>query len=173
MEYDLSSAISTLATSLEMAVESAIAGQMKGIIALVFFLLAFANLYSLLMQLRMRRWPATRGTLLVSETTEFGATEYEPSHVDYINSVAYTYTVGNKSYTGNRLSPWVLTATHNLKFLLQRRLHGLTAGGNVEVFYDPGHPGRAYLRRPGVVGMLVTLAFAVFCVATPVLVFKP
>jgi hypothetical protein len=157
--------------ALRQAIAAALSGQIEGIFAVVFFALTFACAYSVFYQFRIRSWPSTTGKLLSAETEEFGATEISPSDVDYMNSVAYEYVVDGTTYAGNRFSPWVVIATHNLKTILERQLDGLAPGNAVPVFYNPRKPGLAFLKRPGPIGMLVTIAAMIFCFMTPVMIF--
>lgn len=143
----------------------------KGYSPRFFFLLTFANLASIIYQIRVRSWPATTGELLMSATETFGVTEAHPSNVNYVNAVSYGYTVDSKSYVGRRLSPWAIVATHNLKAILENQLKGLAKDGRLAVFYNPAKPQKAFLKQPGVLGIFVTLGFAVFCFVTPMLAF--
>jgi len=161
----------TIFDALGQAIDAALGGQFEGIFAIVFFALSFACAYSVTYQLRIRSWPSTTGKLLKAATEEFGATEIVPSDVDYVNSVAYEYAVDGTVYIGKRFSPWTVVATHNLKSLLERQLGDLAPGNAVRVIYNPRKPGLAFLRRPGPIGILVTIACMMFCLMTPVMIF--
>ena len=161
----------TLIDALEKAINAALGAQSEGIFALVFFGLSFACGYSLIYQLQIRRWPSAQGKLLKAATEEFGATEFHISDVDYKNTVCYEYVVEGKTYTGDRLSPWVIVATHNLIVLFERQLDGFEQGSQLPVFYNPRKPEKAFLKRPGPVGLLATAAAIVFCFMTPVIIF--
>jgi len=146
---------------------------MQGFFALLFFGLGFACLHSLAYQLRIRAWPVTNGKLLEADTRIIGGHDARrPSETDYINSVAYAYSVDGESYVGDRFSPWVVVASHNLKRLLEKQLDDVETGGNVPVRYNPKKPAKSFLKKPGLAGLLVTSVFALFCFYTPVLVFK-
>jgi hypothetical protein len=171
MFFEGSVVLTDIITAIGLAFESALRGEFKGMFASIFFLLTFANLWSVIYQLRIRHWPATTGKLLMAATEEFGATEINPSDVNYTNVVSYEYTVDGETYIGRRLSPWIVVATHNLKAILENQLDGLTTGGHLPVFYNSAKPQLAFLKRPGGLGILITLGFAVFCLVTPMLVF--
>lgn len=160
-----------LIESLELAVAAAQTGRSEGFFALLFFGLGFACLYSIFYQLRLRSWPSTPGQLLKADTREFGAAKLVPAETDYINAVAYEYAVNGEDYLGKRFSPWVVVASHNLKFLLEKQQEGFEAGQTVSVYYNPRKPAKAFLKRPGIVGLAVTAVFTLGCFATPVLIF--
>ncbi len=156
---------------LKQAVDSALAGNIEGLFACLFFLLGFANLCSLHYQLRIRRWPTTPGRLVRADTKRWGGRTFQLHDQDYENVVAYEYRVNGDLFTGERFSAWVVIASHNLRFLLERQLEGLNDSGTVEVIYNPSHPGKSFLVRPGPFGMVVTLVFAGLCFSIPWLVF--
>ena len=160
-----------LIESLEQAVAAAQAGRFEGVFALLFFALGFACLYSIVYQLRIRSWPRTPGQLLKADTRKFGGTKLVPAETDYINSVAYKYAVGGEDYFGKRFSPWVVVASHNLKFLVEKQLEGFQEGQTVSVYYNPRKPAKSFLKLPGIVGILVTAVSALGCFFTPVLIF--
>ncbi len=160
-----------LIESLQQAVAAAQAGRFEGYFALLFFVLGFACLYSIVYQLRIRGWPSTSGQLLKADTEKFGPTDFILAETDYINAVAYEYTVRGEKHIGKRFSPWVVVASHNLKFLLEKQLEDFQAGQAVPVYYNPRKPAKSFLKRPGVAGLGVTALFALGCFATPVLIF--
>lgn len=157
--------------AISLAFGSALRVELKGIFASVFFLLTFVNLSSIIYQLRIRRWLATTGKLLIAATKAFGVTEVNPSDVNYTNDVSYEYSVDGNTHIGRRLSPWVIVATHNLKAILENQLNGLATGRRIAVFYNPAKPQQAFLKQPSILGIFITLGFAVFCFVTPMLVF--
>lgn len=160
-----------LIESLQQAMAAAQAGRFEGFFALLFFGLGFACLYSIVYQLRIRSWPSTTGQLLKANTEKFGPTDFVLAETDYINAVAYEYTVRGETHIGKRFSAWLLVASHNLKFLLEKQLEGFEAGQAVPVYYNPRKPAKSFLRRPGIPGLVVTALFALGCFATPVLIF--
>ena len=171
MFFDGSVVLADTISAIGLAFESALRGEFKGIFASTFFLLTFANLWSVVYQFRIRHWSTTTGELLMAATEAFGVTEVNPSDMNYTNVVSYKYIVDGEAYIGRRLSPWIVVATRNLKAILGSQLDGLATGHGVPVFYNSAKPRQAFLKRPSGLGILVTLGFAVFCFVTPVLVF--
>jgi hypothetical protein len=162
-----------LVESLKRAVASAQAGQTEGYFALLFFALGFVCLYSIFYQFRIRGWPTTTGQLLKAETEKLGFRDKNrPHETDYVNVVAYEYSVGGQSYISRRLSPWVVTVSHNLKILLERQLEDLQREQVVSVYYNPRKPSKSFLEKPGIVGLSITLLFTLGCFVTPVLIFS-
>ena len=139
----------------------------------MFFALGFACLYSIVYQFRVRGWPVTTGQLLKAETEKGGIhIKYRPHETDYMIVVAYEYSVGGKSYIGKRFSPWIITASHNLKILLEKQLDDFQSGQAVSIYYNPRKPSKSFLKKPGIVGMSITAVFAIGCFATPVMIFN-
>lgn len=148
------------------------AGDIRGIFPAVFFPLGFALLGSLAWQAWIRTWPSVEGRLEAGGTPVYGAGQFVLSEQQYRAEVSYRYRVGSTEYQGNRLSPWVVVVSHNLRGLLERQLKGLVGrDSEVTVYYQPGRPQRAYLQRPGPVGLVVTAAAALFALMSPWLVF--
>ncbi len=147
-------------------------GDTQALFAVVFFLVGFAVCGSFLYQLRIRAWPSVPGTLRGSAVARWGATEMVTHEQDYSVEVCYDYEVDGERHTGQRFSPWVVVASHNLKWILEKRLRVATAQDTLEVFYNPRNPTKSFLVRPGIVGLLVTASLAVFCFWCPVLVWQ-
>ena len=152
-------------------IEAAQNGEFEGLFAALFFVLGFACLSSTVFQFRIRHWPETTGRLTDAAVKKFGPGEYDQSRQEYANVVGYEYEVGGKAYVGKRLSAWTVVASHNLKFILEQQLDGLQEGNSVAVYYNPSRPAKAFLKRPGILGIIVTLGFAALCFYTPWLVF--
>lgn len=121
------------------------------------FLVGF---FTLVHQLRIRRWPAAAGVLATAGVQRWGGPEWVKSDQQYSLKAAYGYQVEGRFYEGHRVSPWVMVASHNARFLLESQLKGVQrhADGTVSVFYNPRRPHKSYLIRPGWPGMLVTWA---------------
>ena len=122
---------------------------------------------SLRYQLRMQAWPRKRGKLLQSRLAHVAGFEWNPAHKAYATDALYEYQVDGQTYRGQKVSPWVMVATHNVRFVLQKQLDRIEVGpGNeVSVFYDPKNPSRAVLIKPGTLGMAVTVSMALFPLA--------
>jgi hypothetical protein len=116
------------------------------------------GLFSLVYQLRIRRWPVASGVLAKAGVQRWGGPEWVQSDQQYSLDAAYVYRVDGRVYEGHRVSSWVMVASHNARFLLESQLKGVQrhADGTVSVFYNPKRPHKSYLIRPGMVGLLVT-----------------
>ncbi len=141
----------------------ALDGDKQGIVFFAALYTAIALSVSVVYQLRVRAWPSTRGKLVEARVSKFGATDPVPSEQEYVASALYEYRVAGKTYQGTRVSPWILVASHNLRFMLARQLRGLRRrdGDTVDVIYKPSDPRKSYLRRPGIAGLLFSIALAV------------
>jgi hypothetical protein len=93
-----------------------------------------------------RRWPSVRGKVLVARITPGYELDEDDRRVEYFEvEVQYEYRVNGKPYIGTRHS-----------FGSERfstyddaidALHGISAGREVAVYYDPSLPERAVLRK--------------------------
>lgn len=131
----------------------------------MFFICLYALVvcgYSMFFQLRVARWPETKGALLQNGVSKIGGTEPVRSNQEYVASALYEYVVDGTLYQGKRVSPWVMVASHNAKFLLERQMRGIYqyADGGVRVFFNPNNPKKSYLIKPGRVGIAFTLSLA-------------
>lgn len=129
------------------------------------WLLAFAvyslivGTYSIVFYLRISRWPSVVGELNQAVTT--GLTRSAAlSDRNYTAEVSYRYQIGGDEYHGNRLSPFLVVASHNLRFLIRQQMRGIKAcaGGGVRVFYNPRRPEKSYLIAPHASGYAVILS---------------
>ena len=115
--------------------------------------------YSVIYQIRVRRWANTIGSLHHATVSKFGSTDQNPSEQSYHADTHYTYTIQGKNYSGHRVSPWLMLTNNNLRALLRRQLKGIesTPSGEVKVFYNPKTPKKSYLVLPGKWGIGLTL----------------
>lgn len=132
----------------------------------LFFICLYALVvcgYSVLFQLRVARWPEAKGALLQGGVSKIGGTEPVRSNQEYVASALYEYSVDGTLYQGKRVSPWVMVASHNAKFLLEKQMRGIQrdADGGVSVFFNPNNPKKSYLIKPGKLGIAFTLSLAV------------
>lgn len=143
--------------------DSAIHGQAQGIAF-------FASLYALLLlsysgvyQLRVRSWPSAKGIVINAAPRKVGGTESVTSNQEYTASALYVFDVGDTAYHGHRVSPWIVVASHNARFVLVKQLRHIRKydDGTVDVFFNPKNPNKSFLVKPGNVGLAVTLALAV------------
>jgi hypothetical protein len=105
------------------------------------------------------QWPSARGQLLHSTTRALGGCNVVQSRQDFIPEVRYEYEVNGSTYTGTRLSPWQVSASWNLRFLLALRLRRVARSSDdaVTVYYHPQRPHRSYLLRSGPMTRWITL----------------
>lgn len=118
--------------------------------------------YSALYQVRVRSWPQVRGDLLDAGLVKFGATEWALANQEYVIRAGYRYRVAGVEYTGKRVSPWLMVASHNLRVLLRWQIAAIQRlpDGGIRVFYNPRNPRRSFLVLPGRTGIGITLAIA-------------
>ncbi len=141
----------------------ALDGDRQGVLFLVAVYALVICVYSFVRQLLVRQWPCVSGVLLDAAVKQWGGTEPLVSEQDYKVDSLYEYVVSGQTFRGTRVSPWVIVASHNARFLLRRQLNKIRRhkDGSVDVFYNPKKPEKSFLIRPGMTGLLVTLAFAV------------
>ena len=125
--------------------------------------LGLVGLASLIYQVRVRRWPSTRGVLARADLATWGGPTWARSDQQYRLDGLYRYQVAGQAFQGHRVSPWVMVASHNARFLLKQQLKGVNRhpDGSVTVYFNARRPGKSYLIRPGLPGILVTLVVAV------------
>ncbi len=143
--------------------ELATDGDKQGVLFFIALYTSVIMLGSVLHQLHVRTWPAARGRLLESGLKEFGFAAPHSSKQEYKVDAVYEYTVNGETYTGKRVSPWVVVASHNARFLLERQLAGVERldGDGVRVFYNPARPAKSFLTKPGSVGLAFCIIVAV------------
>jgi hypothetical protein len=152
------------------AFHSAQGGDPRGFIALVFAAVGVACLGSLVFQFRIDRWPTVRGRIRQAGVQEAGGASARVSQM-YVEALEYEYRVDGTDYVGRRLSPWVVSASHNAKGLLAWRMRGLEPGAEVAVIHNPRRPEKSFLRRSGPLGKAVTVAMAIPMLAMPAILF--
>lgn len=114
--------------------------------------------YSLIFQLQTRTWPSTQGELIKAGVEKFGATERVTSDQDYMSEALYHYSVSGTAYEGTRISPWVIVASHNARFVLEKQMSSIQKypDGKVKVFYNPKKPKKSFLIIAHKVGIFIT-----------------
>ena len=119
--------------------------------------------WSLIFQVRTRRWPDTKGELIETGLRKFGGTEWATSNQEYVSKALYHYDVSGETYTGNRISPWIFVASHNARFILEKQMSSIQrySDESVKVFYNPRKPKKSFLIVAGKTGMLITLIIGV------------
>jgi hypothetical protein len=118
--------------------------------------------YSVLRQMFTRNWPSTRGQLQQLGLEKFGSASVL-SEQDYQSDALYRYQVKGKSYQGKRISPWIIVASHNAKFVLKRQLSKVETfqDGTATVYYNPSNPAKSWLKLPSKFGIVVTFLISV------------
>ncbi|WP_323750409.1 DUF3592 domain-containing protein [Marinobacter sp.] len=138
-------------------------GNKQGVLFFIVVYVFVMCLYSFFRQFLISQWPMTKGILKSASVDKWGVTELVLSDQDYKVSSLYKYKVADDIYHGHRVSPWIIIASHNSRFLLKNQLKNIRKDkdGTVNVFYNPKKPEKSYLIKPGVLGMAVTLDLAV------------
>ncbi len=124
--------------------------------------LGLVGFASLIFQAYVRSWPSVPGELVRADLAPWGGPTWAKSDQQYKLDGRYRYQVGGRTFEGRRVSPWVMVASHNARFLLRHQLKGVARhpDGTVTVYFNPRRPNKSYLIRPGLLGMLVTFAVA-------------
>ncbi|GAA6183361.1 MULTISPECIES: DUF3592 domain-containing protein [Alteromonadaceae] len=138
-------------------------GEKQGVLFFVVFYLLIVCLYSFIKQILIRQWPVAKGTLLTASVEQSGVPQILLSDQEYKVNSLYAYQVSGKVYQGKRVSPWIIIASHNAKFILKTQLNKIKKNedGSVNVIYNPKAPAKSYLLKPGVIGMVITFGIAV------------
>jgi len=141
----------------------AIQGKEQGIWFWAAFYTFIVCFYSLILQLRTRSWPATRGLLVESEINKFGPTDWAASNQDYVSDVLYHYSVSDVTYDGTRISPWVFVASHNARFVLEKQIASIQrySDGTVKVHFNPNTPKKSFLIIAGKIGIFITFFISI------------
>lgn len=140
--------------------EKVIAGDTEAILIVATVYFVMAGLLSLILSLRIRSWPTTRGTLAHSNLDSM-TPSMRADDVNYYADLKYSYVVDGVRYEGKRLSPTYIVASANLRFLLKWQISGITRLENNEVvvFYKPSAPQKSYLIKPGKIALTCTIGF--------------
>ena len=85
------------------------------------------------------------------------------SLMEAFQAALYEYSVGGRSYENSKISPWIMVASHNVRFLLHRQRRKVSVGpeGEVIVYYNPRRPEKSILIKPRPVGQLITAAIGI------------
>ncbi len=131
------------------------------LVAAVYMLLVCG--YSVLYQVSMSRWQGVSGKLRHLSVELFGARERALPNRQHYSDALYEYRVDGRLYENSKISPWVMVASHNVRFLLYRQLRKVAVGpeGKVTVYYNPRRPEKSILIKPGPVGQLITAALGI------------
>ena len=112
---------------------------------------ALMALLSMIHMLRLSRWPSVTGKIHEQRVERTGIGASSADEQEYEAKVRYSYIVDGVAYESDRLNPWLVTATHNLRALLRLQFRSIErrGGNNVTVYYNPGNPQKSYLHVPG------------------------
>ncbi|MCP3867004.1 MAG: DUF3592 domain-containing protein [Gammaproteobacteria bacterium] len=130
--------------------QSVVAGDPRSLFLVAAVYLFIVCGYSCIYQYRMKYWPGTRGQLKRAQITHFGSERRAKPDQQFIGDALYAYQVDGITYTGDKISPWVMVASHNVRFLLDRQLAKVSMGadGDITVYYNPRKPEKSVLIRP-------------------------
>lgn len=101
--------------------------------------------------LRVRRWPQVEGQLLDLGIRPLGGPDPGTRDQDYVPSALYRYEVNGRSYTGQGISIWKMSASgmlRNTAKLLPAQVSP-DETGRIAIYYNPGRPEKSLLLRPG------------------------
>ncbi len=134
-----------------------VSGEEQGIVFLFSLYMFVVCFYSLVFQIRTRRWPSVQGRLLDIGLAKFGNTSVL-SDQNFVASALYQYRVSGVLHDGRRISPWFMLVTYNLKCLIKWQLSRIqpSSDGKVTVYYHPDKHHKSYLIVPGKAGMVFT-----------------
>jgi len=137
-------------------------GNPRGVFFWIAVYFSLMSLYSIIFQVRTRRWPSAKGILLKKEVAEFGVKERMKSEQDYKVSALYKYSVNDVEYIGSKVSTWSVIASHNARFILNSQLKAIERDndGYIRVYYNPKKPNKCLLIKPSILGLVITLIFA-------------
>lgn len=100
------------------------------------------QLYKLFLGLKSHSWPAT---LALIKSVSIDGRDQGDGDIAYYVAVEYSYRVGGKNYTSNRL-----TYSESTQLSRESALElttGLKTGLETNAFYDPAQPAIAVLRK--------------------------
>lgn len=115
------------------------------------------GLYVLLRNHRVRQWPYATGSMLkkhigtgykdIDDLTAYDHT-FDPQITAYVK---YEYSVGSRTYTGDRLSYTLMSGNPIVHKLLLKQFSQIEyfPNGDLKVFYKPENPVRSVLIKPG------------------------
>ncbi|WP_306140796.1 DUF3592 domain-containing protein [Roseibium sp. MMSF_3412] len=129
--------------------EKLIAGDRGAVILISAAYFALIGVYSLIHMYRISKWPSVIGKLHEENIQGSGVGSHDETN--YRATVRYTYVVDGVPYENDKINPWIILLSHNLRALLnwQFRYIDRHDGSDVTVFYHPGTPEKAYLVVPG------------------------
>lgn len=146
----------------------AVKGQGQGVFFWFSLYMLIVCIYSVIFQLRTRCWPFVSGELVEFGLDKFGASMVK-SDQNYSASALYNYSVSGVTYSGTRVSPWLMLVSYNLRFIIEKQMSYVqrSSDGKVKVFYDPTNPKKSFLIVAGKVGIGITQLISIL----PIILF--
>lgn len=131
--------------------------------SVLFFIALYCLLictWSLIHQLRMRRWTPAAGRLILADVVLMSPGA--PSDRLYRANALYEFAVNGELIQGSKVSAWQIVTNHNARFLLGMQLGRIShdPNGALRVYYNPRKPSKSVLILPGPIGLVVTAAIA-------------
>jgi hypothetical protein len=116
--------------------------------------------FALFYCLRIRRWSSVFGELKQTNVELLSTSTIITRDQNYFAQVSYTYNVDGKEYQGRRLSPFIIIASYNLRFLLRLQMKHVETrdDGRIRVFYNPQRPEKSYLIPPRTTGLITVIS---------------
>jgi hypothetical protein len=116
--------------------------------------------YALFYCIRISRWPSVIGVFIQKEIAVWSSSAVTSDN-NYFVQISYLFKVDGKEYRGHRLSPFIIIASHNLRFLLRLQMKhvDISDDGKVRVFYNPRRPEKSYLIPPSATGYIIIISF--------------
>jgi hypothetical protein len=138
--------------------QSAIQGQTQGVWFWAAFYIFILCVYSLVLQIRTRYWPYAEGVIVESSVEKFRSASLKTDQ-NFIANALYKYNVSGLEYNGTRISPWIIVASHNAKFILAKQMSAIQRlpDGKVKVFYNPNKPRKSFLAIASKLIVCITL----------------
>ena len=143
-------------------VSDLLAGERNAVIIAAAIYFAACGVFATVNALRHSRWPVVVGVLLEAEVARTGGSSFRVDEWEFAGRVRYRYEVDGVRFEGDRLSPYLVMATYNLRFLIRWQLGWIERVGvdGVRVRHHPTNPRKSYLIG---VGWRSILAVAGLC----------
>jgi hypothetical protein len=131
--------------------ERLISGEREAILLAAAAYFALMGVLGFIQMIRLKHWPHVVGKLHEEGVERSGVGASSLDDQEYQANVRYSYTVDGVGYTGDRLNPWYVSASHNLRGVLKLQFRGIDRheGRKVTVYHHPRKPQKAYLDVPG------------------------
>ncbi|MEO9826212.1 MAG: DUF3592 domain-containing protein [Paracoccaceae bacterium] len=130
-------------------IDGLMAGDRASVLTAAALYAVIMGLFSIWFCFRVRGWPSVVAKLNRAGLDRFGWSS-TASDQDYRADVAYSFDVDGQTYSGHRLSPTIIIASANARFLLRWQMRGIERIGEegVRAYYKPSNPEKSYLIVP-------------------------